>query len=107
MVMVAVPLPPLFTAVTVYVVEALIIVGVPQIVPLLVPKDMPFGKDGEIDQLVTGSPINVGVTELVIAVPMVRVKESGEYVISDGGASLTSMSIVAETDPPELVAVTV
>ena len=78
MVMVAVPLPPLLIAVTVYVVEALIIDGVPQIVPLLVPNDMPVGKDGEIDQLVTGSPVNVGVTELVIAVPMVRVKESGE-----------------------------
>ena len=78
MVMVAVPLPPLLIAVTVYVVDALIIVGVPQIVPLLVPNDMPVGKDGEIDQLVTGSPVNVGVTELVIPVPMVRVKESGE-----------------------------
>ena len=75
--MVAVPLPPLLMAVTVYVVEPLIIVGVPQIVPLLAPNDMPVGKDGEIDQLVTGSPINVGVTELVIAVPMVRIKESG------------------------------
>ena len=45
---------------------------------MLAPKDMPFGKDGLIDQLVTGSPLNVGVTELVIAVPMVRVNESGE-----------------------------
>ena len=77
-VMVAVPLPPLLTAVTVYVVDALIIVGVPQIVPLLVPNDMPVGKDGEIDQLVAGSPVTVGVTELVIAVPMVKVNESGE-----------------------------
>ena len=76
-VMVAVSLPPLLTAVTVYVVEPLIIVGVPQMVPLLVPKDMPVGKDGDIDQLVTGSPVNVGVTELVIAVPIVKVNESG------------------------------
>ena len=76
-VMVAVPMPPLLMAVTVYVVEPLIVVGVPQIVPLLVPKDMPVGKDGEIDQLVTGSPVNVGVTELVIAVPIVKVNESG------------------------------
>ena len=77
MVMVAVPLPPLLVAVTVYVVDALIIVGVPQIVPLLAPNDMPVGRDGEIDQLVAGSPVTVGVTELVIGVPMVRVNESG------------------------------
>ena len=77
MVMVAVPLPPLLMAVTVYVVELLIVVGVPQMVPLLEPNDMPFGSDGEIDQLVTGSPVTVGVTELVIAVPIVKVNESG------------------------------
>jgi hypothetical protein len=77
MVIVAVPLPPLLMAVTVYDVEPLIIVGVPQIVPLLGPNDMPVGSDGEIDQLVTGSPVNVGVTELVIAVPIVKTNESG------------------------------
>ena len=75
--MVAVSLPPLFTAVTVYVVEPLIIVGVPQMVPLLEPNDIPFGRVGAIDQLVTGSPLTVGVTELVIAVPIVKVNESG------------------------------
>ena len=77
MVIVAIPLPPLLTAVTVYVVAPLMIVGVPQIVPLLLPNDNPSGKDGAIDQLVTGSPLTVGVTELVIAVSRVRVKEFG------------------------------
>ena len=107
MVMVVVSLPPLLTAVTLYVVKALIIVGVPQIVPLLVPNDMPFGKEGEIDQLVTGSPFAVGVTELVIAVPMVKVNEFGVYVIEDGGASLTKISTLVVVCPPELIAVIV
>jgi len=51
-------------------------VGVPEMVPSDVSKDKPPGSDGEMDQVTTSSPLTVGVTE-VMAVPLVRVKESG------------------------------
>ena len=51
-------------------------VGVPEMVPSDVSKDNPLGKDGEIDHDVTAPPLTVGVTD-VMAVPLVRVNESG------------------------------
>ena len=45
-------------------------------VPSDVSNDKPAGKVGEIDQVVTSSPLTVGVTE-VMAVPLVSVNESG------------------------------
>ena len=51
-------------------------VGVPEMVPSVVPKVRPLGKVGEIDQVTTSPPLTVGVTE-VIAVPFVNVNESG------------------------------
>ena len=52
-------------------------VGVPQIVPLLVSKVRPVGRDGEIDHEVTEPPVLVAVA-VVIAVPFVSVNELGE-----------------------------
>ena len=76
MVTVAVSLPPVLVAVTVYVVDVLSSVGVPEIVPSVVLKASPSGKDGEMDHVTTSPPLTVGVTE-VIAVPLVSVKLSG------------------------------
>ena len=51
MLMLVVELPLAFVAVMLYHVVVLNAVGVPQIVPLLVPKLRPAGSEGEIDQL--------------------------------------------------------
>ena len=51
MLMLVVELPLAFVAVMLYCVVLLNAVGVPQIVPLLVPKLRPAGSEGEIDQL--------------------------------------------------------
>tara|TARA_B100001113_G_scaffold237302_1_gene195096 strand:+ start:1856 stop:2176 length:321 start_codon:yes stop_codon:yes gene_type:complete len=106
MVMFVDPLPPLLDAVTKYEVDDEITVGVPQIVPLLTPKFNPVGRLGVIDQDVAGSPIAVGVTE-VIGVPFVNVSELGEYEIEDGGVSSTSIVNIAVALPPVFWAVTV
>ena len=50
--------------------------GVPEMVPSDVSNERPPGRDGEMDQVTTSSPLTVGVTELM-AVPLVRVKLSG------------------------------
>ena len=76
MVTVAVSLPPVFVAVMVYVVFVLSSEGVPEMVPSVVLNARPAGRVGEIDHVTTASPLTVGVTE-VIAVPFVRVNESG------------------------------
>ena len=49
--MLVVELPLALVAVMLYHVVVLKAVGVPQIVPLLVPKFRPAGRDGEIDQV--------------------------------------------------------
>jgi hypothetical protein len=76
MVTVAVSLPPVLLAVTVYDAEVEIAVGVPLIAPVEESKDKPAGRDGETDQEVIVPPFTVGVT-VVIAVPLVRVNELG------------------------------
>ena len=65
-----VPLPPALMAVTVYVVDVVMLVGVPEISPVEVSKIRPGESVGEIDQSVTTPPFAVGVTG-VIAVPLV------------------------------------
>ena len=77
MVTVAVALPPVLLAVTVYVAVELIAVGVPEIVPVDVSKDKPAGNAGEMDHAVTAPPVDVGVT-LVIAEFFAIVNEFGE-----------------------------
>ena len=76
MVTVAVSLPPVLVAVTVYVVEVLSSVGVPEMVPSVVLNVRPPGREGEMDHVTTSPPLTVGVTE-VMAVPLVSVNESG------------------------------
>lgn len=73
---VVVALPPVLVAVTVYVADAVISVGVPEIAPVEVEKERPVGSVGVIDHDVTVPPLEVGVA-VVIAVPLVRVKELG------------------------------
>ena len=103
---VAVALPPVLVAVTVYVAEEVIAVGVPLIAPVVLLKLSPAGSDGEIDQFVAAPPPVVGVT-VDIVVPLINVSELGEYVTADGAISLTTMLTVAVSVPPVLVAVIV
>ena len=51
-------------------------VGVPEMAPVDASSERPLGSDGETDQSVTVPPLDVGVT-VVMAVPLVRVKELG------------------------------
>ena len=69
---VAVALPPVLVAVTVYEVEVEVTVGVPEMAPVVVENDRPAGNEGEIDHEVTAPPLEVGVT-VVIAVPLFSV----------------------------------
>ena len=68
----AVELPPVLVAVTVYVAVEVILVGVPEIAPLVVENDSPAGSEGEMDQEVTVPPLTVGVA-VVMATPLVSV----------------------------------
>jgi hypothetical protein len=61
MVTIAVALPPEFVAVTVYEVDEVMAVGVPEIAPVEIEKTRPAGSVGVIDQDVTVPPVAVGV----------------------------------------------
>ena len=76
MVTVAVALPPEFDAVTVYVAEEVIAVGVPEIVPVDTSNDKPDGSDGETLHDVTAPPDAVGIA-LDITEPFCNVNEFG------------------------------
>ena len=73
---VAVSLPPELVAVTVYVVEVLSSVGVPEMVPSVVLNVKPAGSVAEMVHDVMSPPFTVGVTE-VMAVPLLKTKVSG------------------------------
>ena len=68
--------------------------------------DKPAGSVGETAQEVTGPPLAVGVT-VVMVVPLVSVNEFGLYVKDEGATSLTTMVTSAVVLPPVLLAVTV
>ena len=72
MVTVAVALPPVLLAVTVYVVLEDVVDGVPEMAPVEESIESPDGRDGETLQDVTAPPLEVGVTA-VMAVPLLRV----------------------------------
>ena len=77
MVTMAVALPPVLVAVTVYDVEDEMTVGVPLMAPVDVSKERPAGSVPEIDHDVTVPPLEVGVTaDLVTSV--VEESELGE-----------------------------
>ena len=76
MLTVAVSVPPVLLAVTVYCVVDVIAVGVPEISPLVVENERPAGSDGLIDHAVTGPPLALGVTEDIVT-SFVKVRELG------------------------------
>lgn len=78
MVTVVLPLPVAFVAVMVYVVDAFVAVGVPEITPVDVLNDKPEGNDppAVMAQLVAAPPVLAGVRELIVA--------PTEYVFVDG-----------------------
>ena len=71
-VIVAVALPPLLVAVTVYVADEVIAVGVPEITPVEVLKVSPAGSDGDTAQVTTVPPLTVG-ADGAIAESLVKV----------------------------------
>ena len=73
---VAVSLPPVLLAVTVYVAEEVTAEGVPEMAPVEESIERPVGREGETDHEVTVPPLLVGVT-VVMAVPLVSVNEFG------------------------------
>ena len=56
--------------------EEVTAVGVPEIAPVVESRERPAGREGETDHEVTGPPLVVGVT-VVIVVSLVSVKEFG------------------------------
>ena len=82
------------------------LVGVPEIAPVVESSERPAGSEGDTDHEVTVPPLEVGVT-VVMAVPLVRVSEFGLKVSDEGAMSLTTMVNVAVSLPPVLLAVTV
>jgi len=73
---VAVELPPVLVAVTVYVTAEEVKVGVPEISPVEPSSERPAVSDGEIDHDVTAPPLDVGVA-VTIAVSFVNVRKLG------------------------------
>ena len=59
-------LPPELLAVTVYAVDGVIAVGVPEIAPVDVSSDRPTGSAGETDHDVTVPPVDVGVIAVIV-----------------------------------------
>ena len=84
------------------------VVGVPQIVPLLVPKFRPLGSAGEIShEVIAPGPVSVAFSgKSLLWLLIVSVRFSGEYD-SVGTWSLTVRLKYATTEPPELFAHTV
>ncbi len=88
MVTVAVELPPVLLAVTVYCVVEETAVGVPLMAPVELENKRPAGNDGEIDQEVTAPPRTLGVA-VVMAVPFSKVNGVPLYTMAYGETSLT------------------
>ena len=106
MVTVAVALPPVLLAVTVYVALDEVVLGVPEMAPVEASMERPVGSAGETLHEVAAPPLEVGVT-VVMAVFLTRESELGLYVMDDGAMSLTVMLTVAVVLPPVLLAVMV
>ena len=80
-------------------------VGIPQIVPLLVPKFKPAGKVALISQdVISPGPVNVGASgKSLLTVLLVKFNEFGTYERT-GTWSTIVMLISALLEPPELFA---
>ena len=76
MVTMAVALPPVLVAVTVYEVELERTEGVPLMAPVCAEKERPVGNVGEIVQATTAPPLTVGVT-VAMVLSLVKVRELG------------------------------
>ena len=101
------PLPPAFEAVTVYVVAGEVTVGVPEMVQVEESNESPAGSNGEIEQLVIGLPVFVGVFA-AIATPAVNVEDPPLKAMTGATvAALTEIEIVVAPFPPAFEAVTV
>ena len=87
-VIVAVALPPLLVAVTVYVPDEVIAVGVPEITPVEVLRESPAGSDGDTDQVTTVPPLAVGAAG-AIAASLVSVNGLPLYETDEGMTSFT------------------
>lgn len=87
-VIVAVALPPLLVAVTVYVADEVIAVGVPEITPVEVLNESPDGSDGNTDHVMTVPPLAVGAAG-AIAASLVSVNGLPLYETDEGMTSLT------------------
>ena len=72
----AVSVPPVFVAVIVYDADAVTVVGVPEIAPVVLDRVNPAGSDGETDHETTVPPVDVVFT-VVICVPFVRAGTEG------------------------------
>ena len=79
------------------------VVGVPQIVPLLVPNDKPLGSAGLIShEVIAPEPVSVAFSgRSLLWLLIVSVRFSGEYD-SVGNWSSTSIVVVVVLVPPEL-----
>ena len=95
--------PPLLLAQIVNVLSVINELGVPQIVPLLVPNVKPLGSAGLIAQeVIAPEPVSVAFSGRSLLVRfLVNVKSSGEYD-KPGNWSRTSIVIVVVFVPPEL-----
>ena len=84
--------PPLLLAQMVNVLSVINEVGVPQMVPLLVPKFRPLGKAGLMAQdMIVPEPVTVALSgKSLLDCPLVSVRFSGEYE-SVGSSSTTVM----------------
>ena len=93
--------PPLLLAQIVNVLSVINEVGVPQMVPLLVPKDKPLGKAGLMaHEVIVPEPDSVALNgKSLLDCPLVNVKFSGEYD-SVGNWSITSIVMVVVFEPP-------
>ena len=82
-------------------------VGIPQMVPLVVPKFRPDGKVALICQeVISPGPVRVGERgKSILAVLLYSVRFAGEYE-SDGSSSTTVMLRKATLEPPLLLAQT-
>ena len=86
------------------------IVGIPHIVPLLLPKFNPGGRLGGLisHEVIAPAPISVGSSgRSLLASPLVRTSAFGEYDKVPGAISIIVRFIVVEDEPLALVAVIV